>query len=241
MGVIASFIGVYLPYITITIFTVGFIYRLAAWATIRSPVKIPVFPGQDSPGKSIARVLLDVALFRSLLRFPGNYILWAGSWIFHICFLLILLRHLRYFLYPVPSWVMAFQTVGIYAGLLILVPLLYLLLRRLVFADLRFISNFADYFALLLLISIASTGLILKFFSRVYVFDVKTMIMGLITLQPNPSVIPDSFWFLTHFFLVQLLLMILPFSKIMHLGGVFFSPTRIHYFEKGSHSIEVEE
>jgi nitrate reductase gamma subunit len=134
---------------------------------------------------------------------------------------------------------MALQTVGIYAGLLILVPLLYLLIRRIVFADLRFITTIADYLALLLIIAIACTGLILKFFSRVYIFDVKTMIMGLVTFQPVPP--PDSFWFLTHFFLVQVLAIILPFSKIMHMGGIFFSPTRTHYFEKGSHVKEIEE
>jgi nitrate reductase gamma subunit len=35
-----------------------------------------------------------------------------------------------------------------------------------------------------------------------------------------------DFWFLLHFTLVLVLLVYFPFSKLMHAGGIFFSPTR---------------
>ena len=37
--------------------------------------------------------------------FVVNPALWFGEWVFHASFLLVLLRHLRYFLDPVPAWV----------------------------------------------------------------------------------------------------------------------------------------
>jgi nitrate reductase gamma subunit len=239
MGAIGVFVCNILPYITVTVFLVGFIYRVLAWALTPTPTKIAVFPGQKTVGSAVTRVLLDVVFFRSLLRFRGNWPLWIGSWIFHVSFLLIIIRHLRYFLYPVPSWVMWLQALGIYAGIVIIIPLLYLLIRRLVFADLRFLTTIADYFVLLLLIGIAGTGILLKFFTRVYVFEVKELIWSLFAFNPIPP--PDSFWFLTHFFLVQCLLIYFPFSKLMHSGGIFFSPTRTHYFETDSHTKEIEE
>jgi nitrate reductase gamma subunit len=238
MGAIGIFVANILPYIAVTVFLVGFAYRIFSWALTPSPVRLAVFSGQKTTRSAVGRVLLDVVLFRSLLRFKGNYVLWIASWVFHLSLLVIIIRHLRYFLYPVPSWVMWLQGLGIYAGIIILVPLLYLLIRRLIFADLRFVTTVADYFVLLLLIGIVGTGIILKFFAKVYVLEVKELIWSLLVFDPIPP--PDSFWFLLHFFLIQCLLIYFPFSKLMHAGGIFFSPTRTHYFETDHHTKEIE-
>lgn len=49
--------------------------------------------------------------------------------------------------------------------------------------------------------------------------------MGLVTFHPA---IPEGMGavFFVHFFLVSVLLAYIPFSKLMHIGGVFLSPTR---------------
>jgi hypothetical protein len=49
--------------------------------------------------------------------------------------------------------------------------------------------------------------------------------MGLISLSP---IIPEGIGslFYAHLFLICTLLMYFPFSKLMHMGGVFLSPTR---------------
>jgi nitrate reductase gamma subunit len=54
---------------------------------------------------------------------------------------------------------------------------------------------------------------------------IKALTMGLVTLQPA---IPEgvSALFFAHMFLVSILLAYFPFSKLMHLGGIFLSPTR---------------
>ncbi len=244
MGVLANFVVNVLPYITLLVFVVGVVYRVAVWWSRPSPAPIPVFPGQRSVGSAVARVLADVLLFRSLFRFGGNRILWLGSWLFHISFGLILLRHLRYFLGAerVPGWVNALQGIGVAAAVVISIPLLYLLLRRIVHADIKWISTPADYFVLLLILSVVLSGLYAKFFAKPFVVDVKYVIRSLMAFQPvDLSKVYLSTSFLVHFFLVQVLLMYIPFSKVMHFGGVFFSPTRTHYFGGEAHTKSSEE
>ncbi len=242
MGAIGYFVGNVMPYITLVVFLVGFIYRVAVWWSRPSPIGIAVFPGQRSVGQAIVRVLSDVLIFRSLLRYQGNYFLWLGGWIFHVSFLLILLRHLRYFLggVTVPSWVNAFQGLGILAALVISIPLIYLLLRRVVHEEIKYISTPADYFVLLLILSVVITGLYAKYVSHPNVVDVKYMIRNLMAFKP---VLPEGVnsAFLLHFFLVQTLFIYLPFSKVMHLGGIFFSPTRTHIFGGEAHTKQIPE
>jgi nitrate reductase gamma subunit len=48
--------------------------------------------------------------------------------------------------------------------------------------------------------------------------------LGLLTLRPVAP--PPHALFLVHFVLVSLLLIYFPFSKLLHAGGIFFSPTR---------------
>jgi nitrate reductase gamma subunit len=164
----------------------------------------------------------DVFLFPNLFR--SDKTLWAAGWCFHILLWLVLLRHLRYFLYPVPSWVEAIQTVGLYAGYFIPAPIVFLLARRLLTERTLYISILGDYFALFLLLAITLSGILLKLFFRTYLVDVKALINGLIHFQ---FLIPDAHWlFGLHFVFVMTLVIHFPFSKLMHSAGLFFSPTR---------------
>ena len=107
----------------------------------------------------------------------------------------------------------------------ILAGLAFLLLRRVCTEKLRYISLPADYFALFLLIAIAGSGICMRYISKVDINQVKEVIMGLATLQPvDPSGIGSMFFI--HVTLVSALLIYFPFSKLMHMGGVFMSPTR---------------
>ena len=47
---------------------------------------------------------------------------------------------------------------------------------------------------------------------------------GLLTLRPVAP--PPHALFLVHYLLVALLMIYFPFSKLLHAGGIFFSPTR---------------
>jgi nitrate reductase gamma subunit len=63
-----------------------------------------------------------------------------------------------------------------------------------------------------------------KYWAHVYLVDVKAFTLGLLTLQPvAPPLHP---LFLLHFLLVLALMLYFPFSKLLHAGGIFLSPSR---------------
>jgi hypothetical protein len=67
----------------------------------------------------------------------------------------------------------------------------------------------------------------MRYFLRtdVDIAAIKQLSVGLVTLQP--TIVTDiSPIFYTHLFLVCTLLAYFPFSKLMHMAGVFMSPTR---------------
>lgn len=211
-----------LAYLALAIFWIGLGYRVWAWVETPVPLKIPTTPAPQTMSGVVARMAGEVLVFRSL--FTSDRALWLGSWLFHGGLLLILLRHLRYFLYPVPDWVLALQPVGVLAGIVFLIAGVFLLLRRIVLLPVRWLSLSSDYFAILLLLAIAATGLGMKFVSPVDLLAVKAFVLGLVTLNPAP--VPENALFLVHFTLVLLLIAYFPFSQLVHAGGIFFSPTR---------------
>jgi nitrate reductase gamma subunit len=111
------------------------------------------------------------------------------------------------------------------SGFLLGAALTFLLLRRLIDPKLRYISLVADYFPLFLILAIVKTGILMRYVLKADVVSIKELTMGLITLQPT---IPEgiSVLFYIHIFLVSVLFAYFPFSKLMHMAGVFLSPTR---------------
>jgi nitrate reductase gamma subunit len=110
-------------------------------------------------------------------------------------------------------------------SVLLTAALLFLLQRRLSDARVRYISLFTDYFALLLLLGIALSGIWMRHFGRLDVTAVKQFALGLATFSPAVPAI-GNVWFFVHLGLVCTLAMYFPFSKLVHMGGVFLSPTR---------------
>jgi len=207
-----------------------------------------------SNGLWAVRMALEVLLFRTLFRntsisladdeksiggkrivYSANFVLWLGAIAFHYCFLVILLRHFRFFTEPVVFFVPlvevldGFFQVGapvVYmTSLIILAALGYLLFRRFANPQVRYISLAADYFPLFLLLGIVISGLLMRYFLKVDVVSAKELTMGLIGFHP---VVPEGIGslFYIHLFLVSVLVVYFPFSKLMHMGGVFLSPTR---------------
>ena len=218
----AEFLFIYLPYLSAGIFVIGVLRRLWIWARTPVPLRIVTTPAPRTRGGVLWRLIGDALWFPSL--FKADKTLWAAGFSFHLLLWLLLLRHLRYFLYPLPGWVEGIQTLGLYAGYLAPIPLAALLARRLVDEKTLYISILGDYFSLLLLLSITVSGILLTAFFRTYPVDVKAMIQGL--LHFHPVVAPVHWLFSLHFILVMILLIYFPFSKLMHAGGLFFSPTR---------------
>jgi nitrate reductase gamma subunit len=257
-------IGVVIPGVAFAIFVVGIIVRVIGWARSPVPFRIPTTGGQqkslswirneelDNPSGTwgvIGRMLLEILFFRSLFRntsaevrpadqkitYDSSKFLWAAGLVFHWAMLLVVLRHFRFFVEPVPQWVNLLQffdgflqiglpvvymtTIGMIAGLL------YLLARRLVNAQVRLISLPSDYFALFLLLGIGISGALMRHVEKVDVVQVKAAIAGWASFSPVTPTGVGSMYFV-HVLLVSVLLAMFPFSKLLHAPGVFFSPTR---------------
>lgn len=255
--------GVVLPYAAILLFIGGFAWRVMGWAGSAVPFRIPTTCGQqksldwikpasiDNPTTTfgvVVRMFLEIVAFRSLFRntrmtvksdgritYNLELFLWLGALAFHYAFLTTLVRHLRFFLEPVPVYLHwlenldSFMQIGLpvvyMSGVVLLAAVVYLFLRRLLIAKVRYISLASDFFPLFLIGGIAFTGILMRYLSKVDIVNVKAMAMGLVTFHP---VVPEgiSGLFYVHLFFVTVLLAYFPFSKLMHLGGIFLSPTR---------------
>ncbi|EGO65212.1 sulfate reduction electron transfer complex DsrMKJOP subunit DsrM [Acetonema longum] len=196
----------------------------------------------------IARMALEILCFRSLLHntrpsiTTGGWLvyhwekwLWLAALVFHWSLLIVVLRHLRFLMDPAPALVLSLQAMdgfflmdlqAVYlTGIALLTAVTYLFLRRMAMAGVRYISLAADYLPLFLLMLIAASGLLMRYFINVDVTAVKSLMIGLMTFKPAvPGNIGILFYI--HLFAVSLLIAYFPFSKLMHMGGVFMSPTR---------------
>jgi nitrate reductase gamma subunit len=82
----------------------------------------------------------------------------------------------------------------------------------------------SDYLMLVLLLAIAASGLAMKYVFRTDVVAVKAFFLGLMRFDWQPLPADPMLYF--HLLLVVLLMIVFPFSKLLHAPGVFFSPSR---------------
>lgn len=249
-------------YAGFAVFLAGFCYRVMQWAAAPVPFRIPTTCGQQkslpwiksaalenpsTTGGVLGRMALEILVFRSLFRnsqarlyqgrtiFTEQKYLWLAALAFHWSLLVILVRHLRLLVEPVPAVLLLIERVdGFFqlgapplylSDIVFACALAYLLLRRFQDPMVRYISQFSDYFALLVFIGIAASGLLMRYLTRVDVVAVKQFALGLAAFHPLRGAALGSV-FAVHLALISLLAAYFPFSKLMHMGGVFLSPTR---------------
>ncbi len=256
--------GVIIPYIAIFAFIFGLIFRIIKWARSPVPFRIPTTCGQeksldwikqnklDNPSSTlgvIGRMALEVFFFRSLFRntkvelkdgkklvYGEEIWLWLAGLAFHWSFLIIFLRHFRFFSDSIPSFVPLLQNtdgflqVGVpivyMTDLILLGAVTFLLLRRFFNSKVRYISLSSDYFPLFLILGIAVTGVLMRYFTKVDLISIKEMIVGVLSFNPVTPAESISSMFYIHLFLVCCLLIYFPMSKLVHMPGIFMSPTR---------------
>lgn len=209
-------------YIATALFIVGLAYKIRQYATTPAPLKIPTTPAPTTTGGVVFRMAREVVLFESL--FKSNKWIWLFGWMFHVALALVILRHFRYFQEPVWGIITFVQPFGMYAGFFMVLGLLGLWARRIVVERIRYITNPSDHLMLALLVGIGSSGLMMKFVKHTDIVMVKAFFLGLLRFDLQP--LPNDGPLLVHLALVALLLIIFPFSKLLHAPGVFFSPTR---------------
>lgn len=240
----------------------GFVAKLLRWIRVPVPFRIPLTVGQQrslrtighqrtraphTAPQAVARAILDIGLFRPLTRTTpsarslgegldhgATRTLWLAAGLFHLSLAVILVRHSRMFLDPVPSfvvWLEDIDSVGevtlprLHASSLVFgFALLFLLGRRIWLARLRYISLAADYFPLLLLLAIAIFGLLTR---HVAGADVPALKQAIVDLTGGSLALPATMdlFLVVHLFLIGVLLVYFPLSKLMHAPGAWLSPT----------------
>lgn len=217
-----TLIFVLLFYTATATLVVGLAYKIRLYAKTPAPLRIPVTPAPITRQGVVARMFFEVTLFSSL--FKANKWIWLFGWLFHAALLLVLLRHFRYFTDPVWGWIGAIQPYGKYAAFVMIFGLAGLWARRFLVDRVRYISSPSDHLMLALLIAIGLTGLGMKYVSHTDIVAVKAFFLGLMYFDWQP--LPSDLFLVIHLSLVVLLMIIFPFSKLLHAPGLFFSPTR---------------
>jgi len=221
-----------LPYVAVVVFLVGMIWRIRTWKKLATP-PMTLFPAPPTERANTLHTLKEALLFPSL--FKSDRLLWGFAWGFHAVLALIVLGHFRVFT-NVDSLLMALgmseeaihamsSGAGGAAGVLILMATILLFIRRLALPRVREITGAADYLALLLIGAIIITGNMMRFgaehfdlaLTREYFAGLATFgnVLDAAALENNV--------FVLHMGLAFLLILCMPFSKLLHFGGVFFT------------------
>ncbi|HEY5910640.1 MAG TPA: respiratory nitrate reductase subunit gamma [Verrucomicrobiae bacterium] len=217
-------------YVSTAIFLAGMGWRLFTWLRTPVPLKIVLTPGPVTTGGVFRRLAGEALLFRSLYRSDRG--LWLAAWSFHVSVVLLATGHVAGLV--IPGFVQALfgltgaefhrwaQVTGGAFGILAAGSLIYLLLRRVAAERVRYLSTYSDYFALGLLLMLVGSGNHMRFLGGLELEQAREFVSGLLRFQPAPA--PDDPTFAAHLLLVCALLVYLPFSKLVHLGGLVLSP-----------------
>lgn len=200
----------------------GVAYRIYEYSRTPAPLKIPTTPAPTTTSGVALRMVREVVLFESL--FKSNKWIWVFGWLFHVGLALVLLRHVRYFQEPVWFVVEFIQPFGKYASFAMVAGLAGLWARRFLVDRVRYISTPSDHLMLALLIGIGLSGMMMTFVAHTDIVALKAFVLGLMTFNWQPM--PADAVLMAHLFLVALLMIIFPVSKLLHAPGIFFSPSR---------------
>ena len=218
-------------------------------------IKADYFDAPYTKAGVVGRMALEVLAFRSLFRntkmemhqgpkvvYGWQMWLWVFALAFHYSFLTVFIRHFRFF---TEDGSLVFQGVKVLesldgflqlglpgvliSGFVLLGAATMLLLRRLTNAQVRYVSLIQDYFPLLLIISIAASGILMRHVIKVDIVAVKDLVLSMLNFNftgIGAKALSIGWMFYLHIFLVSVLLAYFPVSKLMHMGGIFLSPTR---------------
>ena len=209
-------------YVAAALLVAGLARKIVQYARTPAPLKIPTTPAPVTRSGVAVRMVREVVLFESL--FKASKWTWLFGWVFHASLLLVLVGHLRYFTEPVWWPVALVQGIVPYAGLAMLAGLAGLWARRFLVDRVRYISAPSDHLMLALLMAIGASGAAMRFGLHTDIVALKAFALGLVRFDWQP--IPSDGVLLLHLGFVAALMVVFPFSKLLHAPGLFFSPTR---------------
>ena len=226
-------VGVILPYVAVLVFLGGMIWRVVTWKKLASP-PMTLFPAPATEADNKLNVAKEVLFFKSL--FHGDRVLWCFAWIFHVLLALIFLGHFRVITGMIDATLetMGMSKEGILAmsggaggaaGIVILFAVVLLLARRAMLPRVREVTGVPDVLALLLIGAIIITGNIMRFGSEHFDLALTREYFAALATFSDVTAMEalKNGTFLVHMCLALILIMLIPFSKILHLGGIFFT------------------
>lgn len=221
-------VGQILPYIAAGVFIAGMLWRIYSWLKCSVPFPLTMFPAPNSAVGSAAAIVKEMLLFDSLRRSDKG--LWLWAWLMHIALASIIGGHIvgisqlghQFTAFGVSAAcsVELSAVLGTASGLAAFSALTVLLYRRTALPDVKRLSCPADYFDLLLLLGVVITGLHMRMTTlEVDLTAIRAYMNGLLAL--SPIAIPNNMIFISHYLFVNVLLIYLPFSKMIHAAGFF--------------------
>lgn len=221
-----------LPYIALAVFSMGLLLKVMEWLEAskpRSRVNPPFPVKRSSISLSILKALiLDAIFFRKVAR--RSLSLWLMTFPMHLLSALILIGHTRsmglwsasWFTFLAPEEVLT-HWIPLIAGWIIFIELILLTLRRIVHTHVRRISKADDFILLLLLVAIMFTGNMMRVLPHGEEAHTLT-IPYLFTMHLHDT--PPLEWMSLHMILIEILIMYLPFSKLLHILSGIISTIR---------------
>lgn len=205
-------------YALFTYFAFAFLLIGLIVQTVRLIIEIRRTPATQQSGSLFGRLFragADILLLRT--SFFADRWAWIFGLLFHFGLLLVLLRHLRYFLDPAwvgPLWsvVELEQPFGFYGGMALPLGAACWWIRQIVLKQNRVISGWADHLVMALLIAIPLVGYA-NTIVHTDIVAVKTYATGLVLFDWKN--IPTDPLLLTHLWLVAALMLVLPFSRLL--------------------------
>ena len=221
MGAMKNLWGI-LPYLSLLALAAGVVWRGWTWGRVPQPWAWPLTPAPAGPLGGVLRGLRETFLApRLLVQRPWRWLVWAGL---HGSLALILLRHAGFWLDPPPAWWPWLEQAARGAGVLLLLCLFWLLLRRLLSPQLIYISRAQDYLGPVLMLALALTGLGLAWASQADLAAVGAWARALARLEFPPPPLPGGL-VTGHALLGLLLVAWFPWGRLFHfpavlLGGI---------------------
>ncbi len=208
-------------YLAGLILVCGIVWKVFSYTRIPVRYLLPIAPAPQSYGGVALRILREVLFFESLFR--ANKWTWLFGWIFHYALLVVLLRHLFFVTWSLEPWVVILFFPGDIAAWLMIGSLLGLLGRRVFVDRVRYISTLSDYAMLILILLIGLTGMALRYKVPVDIMATREFMLGLMML--DLADLPRNGVLYLHLASVAVLVIVFPFSKLIHFPGYFFSPS----------------
>jgi len=231
MNLFSFIVAGIMVYIAIIVFIGGIIYQLISWFRApKSPVRLGLFPRPKNKGARFFKTIKDSLFFPQ--SFEVDKTMWIFAIVFHGSLLGVLIAHFRL----VREFTPLVNILGIAGlnrvseiggktlGIIIAITLIYYLLRRFS-SPFKELSVPEDFLLIIILMLIVGFGNHLRFFAHIPVEEYREYVQSLLAFKPSfPEAIaksPARYILSLHVMTVNILVMYLPFSKLMHMIGSF--------------------